>query len=185
LENASKKHKHLGLPGAIRLGANEIEGEMLAVGDKFPAFTLPDQNGDKKTLKSLPGKYKAIYFYPKDNTSGCSLEARGFSALAEKFKEKDSSVTGVSPDGQASHEKFCQKQDLTITLLSDTEHVLMEKAGVWQKKKMYGKEFMGVVRTTFLVDPKGKVAFVWTKVKPLGHAEEVLKKLIELQGEEK
>jgi peroxiredoxin Q/BCP len=154
---------------------------MLAVGDKFPAFTLPDQNGAKTTLKSLSGKYKVIYFYPKDNTSGCSLEARGFSTLVDKFKEKDASVTGVSPDGQASHEKFCLKESLSFTLLSDVEHVLLEKVGVWQKKKMYGREYMGVARTTFLVDPKGKVAFVWTKVKPLGHAEEVLKKLIELQ----
>lgn len=154
---------------------------MLEVGNKFPSFNLPDQNCNKTSLKSLPGQWKVIYFYPKDNTSGCSLEARGFSVLEEKFKEIDASITGVSPDSPVSHQNFCQKQELTITLISDSEHVLLEKVGVWQKKKMYGREYMGVVRTTYLVNPKGRVAFVWNKVKPLGHAEEVLAKIIELK----
>jgi peroxiredoxin Q/BCP len=158
---------------------------MIDIGEKFPPFNLPNQEGKPVTLKSLAGNYNVIYFYPKDNTSGCSLEARGFSVLRDKFKEKGVSIVGISPDNQASHEKFCQKNDLTITLLSDTEHTFLEKIGVWQKKKMCGREYMGVVRTTFLIDPKGKVAFVWSKVKPQGHAEEVYAKLTELQNASK
>ncbi len=149
---------------------------------RFAQFSLPDQNGAVRGLGDYAGKWLVVYFYPKDNTSACTLEARDFTALAGEFAAEGAVVVGVSPDSVKSHSGFAAKQELGVTLLSDPEHALLEAAGVWQKKKLYGKEHMGVVRSTALVDPQGVTREVWTKVKAAGHAEEVLAKLRELRG---
>jgi peroxiredoxin Q/BCP len=153
---------------------------MLEAGKKFPAFALTGQDGKKIHLKDLRGKWAVVYFYPKDNTSACSLEAQEFSHLEPEFKRLGAAVFGVSPDTPQSHDRFIEKKGLTVPLLSDSEHSLIEKAGAWRKKKLYGREFMGVVRSTCLIDPEGRVAFVWEKVKAAGHAKEVLAKLKEV-----
>lgn len=154
---------------------------MLEPGSPFPAFTLPDQNGGSHSLADYAGRWLVVYFYPKDNTSACTLEAVDFTALAPRFAERGAAVVGVSPDSVKSHAGFTAKKELGITLLSDPEHALLEAAGVWQKKKLYGKEHMGVVRSTCIVDPQGVVRAAWTKVKVPDHAVAVLAKLAELQ----
>lgn len=155
---------------------------MISEGTAFPEFTLPDQNGRNHSLEEYAGKWLVVYFYPRDNTSGCSLEASRFASLISRYDSLDTAVIGVSADSVNSHAKFAGKLGLPFTLLSDTEHALLEKTGVWQKKKMAGKEYMGIVRSTVIVDPKGAVRAVWTKVKVDGHAEAVLAKLHELRG---
>ena len=147
----------------------------------FASFRLPDQDGALRGLGDYAGKWLVVYFYPKDNTSGCTLEARSFTALAGQFAAEEAVVVGVSPDSVKSHCGFIAKQELGVTLLSDPEHSLIEAAGAWQKKKLYGKEYMGVVRSTALIDPQGVVREVWSKVKPSGHADEVLARLRELR----
>ena len=151
-------------------------------GKPFAQFSLPDQNGVMRGPGDYAGKWLVVYFYPKDNTSGCTLEAKSFTDLAGQFADHDAVIVGVSPDSVKSHCGFIAKHGLGITLLSDPEHVLLEAAGAWQKKKLYGKEHMGVVRSTALVDPQGVVREVWTKVKAAGHAEEVLARLRQLHG---
>ena len=151
-------------------------------GKAFPQFSLPDQNGVMRGPGDYAGKWLVVYFYPKDNTSGCTLEAKSFTDLAGQFADHDAVIVGVSPDSVKSHCGFIAKHGLGITLLSDPEHALLEAAGAWQKKKLYGKEHMGVVRSTALVDPQGVVREVWTKVKAAGHAEEVLARLRQLHG---
>ena len=155
---------------------------MLEIGKKFPAFSLTGQNGEKIGLKDLSGHWAVVYFYPKDMTSACSLEARGFNAFTDEFEGLGALVIGVSPDPPAKHDRFIEKEGLTFRLLSDPDHVLLEKAGAWRKKKMYGREYMGVVRSTYLLDPGGKIASVWDNVKAKGHPEAVLAKLKELSG---
>lgn len=151
-------------------------------GKAFPQFSLPDQNGVMRGPGDYAGKWLVVYFYPKDNTSGCTLEAKSFTDLAGQFADHDAVIVGVSPDSVKSHCGFIAKHGLGITLLSDPERALLEAAGAWQKKKLYGKEHMGVVRSTALVDPQGVVREVWTKVKAAGHAEEVLARLRQLHG---
>ena len=151
-------------------------------GKPFAQFSLPDQNGVVRGPGDYAGKWLVVYFYPKDNTSGCTLEAKSFTDLAGQFADEDANIVGVSPDSVKSHCGFIAKHGLGITLLSDPEHALLEAAGAWQKKKLYGKEHMGVVRSTALVDPQGVVREVWTKVKAAGHAEEVLARLRQLRG---
>ena len=151
-------------------------------GKAFPQFCLPDQNGVMRGPGDYAGKWLVVYFYPKDNTSGCTLEAKSFTDLAGQFADLDAVIVGVSPDSVKSHCGFIAKHGLGITLLSDPERALLEAAGAWQKKKLYGKEHMGVVRSTALVDPQGVVREVWTKVKAAGHAEEVLARLRQLHG---
>ena len=151
-------------------------------GKAFPQFSLPDQNGVMRGPGDYAGKWLVVYFYPKDNTSGCTLEAKSFTDLAGQFADHDAVIVGVSPDSVKSHCGFIAKHGLGITLLSDPERALLEAAGAWQKKKLYGKEHMGVVRSTALVDPQGVVREVWTKVKAAGHAEEVLARLRQLRG---
>ena len=148
----------------------------------FARFSLPDQNGILRSLGDYAGQWLVLYFYPKDNTSACTLEARDFTSLAGDFAAEGAVIVGISPDSVKSHSGFAAKQNLSLTLLSDPEHALLEAAGVWQKKKLYGKEHMGVVRGTALVDPQGVTRAVWSKVKAAGHAEEVLTKLRELRG---
>lgn len=145
---------------------------MLEAGQPFPEFSLPDQDGKTWTNADLAGQLTIVYFYPKDDTSGCTAEACEFRDLLPKFT--GARVIGVSPDSVKSHRKFVDKYALTFTLLADEDHALADACGVWVEKSMYGKKYMGVERTTFLVGPDGKVTKVWNKVKPQGHAEEVL-----------
>ncbi|HHL41452.1 MAG TPA: peroxiredoxin [Candidatus Bathyarchaeota archaeon] len=155
---------------------------MLEIGEKAPGFCLEDPDRGEMCLKDLKGKWVVLYFYPKDNTKGCTMEALEFTAAEDEFKAKNAVIIGVSPDSLKSHTNFRQKHDLSINLLSDTEKEVLETYGVWQKKKMYGREYMGVVRSTYLIDMEGKVAFVWPKVRVKGHVDNVLEKLSELQG---
>lgn len=138
---------------------------MLEVGTKAPAFSLPDQNGTVHTLEEYKGKKVVLYFYPKDNTSGCSKQACGFAELYPQFREKGAVVLGVSKDSVASHKKFEEKFGLPFTLLSDTELSTIKDYDVWQEKNMYGKITMGVVRTTYLIDENGIISKVFGKVK--------------------
>lgn len=145
---------------------------MIDVGHPFPDFSLQNQHGETITLDSIKGQKSVVYFYPKDDTSGCTVEACEFrDALPTISGVK---VIGVSPDNVKSHLKFVDKYSLTFTLLADTEHSLCEAAGVWVEKSMYGKKYMGVDRTTFVLDENGVVQHVFRKVKPQGHADEVL-----------
>lgn len=156
---------------------------MLEIGQAFPAFALKDQEDKIHKLEDYSGHWLVVYFYPKDNTSACSLEAQDFTSTAGKFKSRKAAVIGVSPDSVKSHAGFAARKNLGITLLSDPEHTLLETAGVWQMKKLYGREYMGVVRTTAVVDPKGVIREVWSNVKVPGHVEKVLASLVKLQKE--
>ena len=153
----------------------------LAVGDSAPDFCLPDSDGKEICLKDLKGKWIVLYFYPKDNTPGCTLEAVHFTREMAEFAGKDAVILAVSPDSQKSHCNFRDKHSLKITLLSDPEHIVLEEYGVWVLKKMYGREYHGVERSTFLIDPEGRIAFEWRKVKVQGHVEAVKAKLQALQ----
>lgn len=146
-------------------------------GAKAPMFTLPNQDDEKTALKDLAGQWVVLYFYPKDDTPGCTKEACEFTDNLREFDKLNATILGVSPDKPEKHQKFIDKYDLKITLLSDTEKKVMEKYGAFGVKKMYGKEVMGVIRSTFLIDPKGKVAHAWRSVKAAGHAEKVREKL--------
>ena len=145
-----------------------------AAGSKAPAFDLPTDGGGKLSLKALKGKKVVLYFYPKDDTSGCTREAIDFNALKGDFEKAGAIVVGVSPDSVASHDKFKKKYDLDFTLIADVDKSMLEAYGVWVEKSMYGRKYMGVERTTLLIGADGKVARVWSKVKVPGHAQEVL-----------
>ena len=147
---------------------------MLRPGDKAPNFTLPDQNGNPVSLSDFLGKKVVVYFYPKDNTPGCTRQACAFAQNYQGFAEKGVAVIGISRDSTASHKKFSEKHTLPFILLSDPEREAIEAYGVWQEKKLYGKVSMGIVRTTFLIDEAGKILAVMPKVKPDTNAEEVL-----------
>ena len=155
---------------------------MVDIGDSAPQFCLPDKDNKKECLGDFKGKWVILYFYPKDNTSGCTMEARNFTEAFSDFRKMNAVILGVSPDSAESHCKFADKHHLKITLLSDAEHKVLETYGVWQEKKMYGREFWGVVRSTFLIDPKGRISRVWRKVKVAGHVEEVKNRLMGLKG---
>jgi peroxiredoxin Q/BCP len=146
----------------------------LAAGDKAPDFNLPTDEG-KVSLASLKGKPVVLYFYPKDDTSGCTAEAQGFSAAADEFAKAGVTVIGVSKDSAASHGKFRSKYDLKIVLGSAKEDDVVERYGAWVEKSMYGRKYMGIDRSTFLIDKAGVVQRVWRKVKVTGHVAEVLK----------
>ncbi|KAF2956851.1 thioredoxin-dependent thiol peroxidase [Marinitoga sp. 38H-ov] len=145
-------------------------------------FEINETNGEKIKSKDLKGKWVVLYFYPKDNTPGCTVEAKDFTLLIDEFKKYNAEVIGISPDNIDKHKKFIEKHDLKVKLGSDENKELLEKFGVWQMKKMFGKEYYGVVRTTVLIDPEGKINYVWEKVKVKGHAEEVLNKIKENIG---
>ena len=151
-----------------------MPGQALKAGDKAPKVTLVRDDGDKMSLSSFAGKKLVLYFYPKDDTPGCTREAIDFNALRAEFDKAGAVVAGVSPDSAASHAKFRKKHGLDIPLLSDETKEMLEAWGVWTEKSMYGRKYMGVERATFLVGPDGKIARVWNKVKVPGHAEEVL-----------
>lgn len=153
----------------------------LEVGQKAPEFATPNQRGEISKLADFAGQWLVLYFYPKDNTPGCSTEAIDFTALSPQFQQLNAVILGVSPDSEKSHCRFIEKHNLTIQLLSDTEHQLAEIYQVWGLKKFMGKEYMGIRRATFLIDPWGNIAYIWSNVKIKAHAEAVLKKLEELQ----
>ncbi|MCE1247950.1 MAG: thioredoxin-dependent thiol peroxidase [Firmicutes bacterium] len=159
-----------------------METVKLTPGQEAPEFTLPNQDEQEVALSSMKGKWVVLYFYPKDNTSGCTLEARDFTSQLPGFRELDADIIGISPDSCKSHRGFITKQDLKLTLLSDTEHKVCQLYGAWGVKKMYGKEYEGVIRSTFLIDPEGKIAEVWYKVKVNGHVDQVKEKLTSLKG---
>lgn len=153
---------------------------MLAEGDKAPDFALPDQNGETVKLKDLRGETVVLYFYPKANTSGCTVQACGVRDHKADYKAAGARVIGISPDEVKDVDKFAGKYDLEFTLLADADHAVAEKYGTWVEKSMYGNKYMGVQRATFIVDPKGKIARVFPKVQPKKHDDLVLKALGEL-----
>ncbi len=146
---------------------------------KAPDFSLVDQNGKQHQLSDYHGKNIVLYFYPKDDTSGCTTEACAFRDDYDEYKKAGVEIIGVSPDPQKSHEKFATKYDLPFTLLADMDHVVCEAYGVWGKKQMYGKEYFGVLRTTYLINEEGIIIKVFKNVKPNGHSGEVLAALKE------
>jgi peroxiredoxin Q/BCP len=146
----------------------------LKEGDQAPDFDLPTDGGGSFKLAKQKGKAVVVYFYPKDDTSGCTLEAIDFSGRKADFEKAGATIIGISPDSVSDHDKFKAKHNLTIGLAADEEKETAEDYGVWVEKSMYGKKYMGVDRSTFLVDPKGKLARIWRKVKVEGHVQEVL-----------
>ena len=147
---------------------------MIEDGDKAPDFELPTDGGETLELSRLKGKPAVLYFYPKDDTSGCTAEAKDFTRLAPDFRKAGVEVIGVSPDSVESHAKFRKKYDLAVRLAADADKTVASAYGVWVEKSMYGRKYMGVERSTFLIDGKGRIAKSWRKVKVPGHAEEVL-----------
>ncbi len=153
---------------------------MLKVGDKAPDITLPNQDEVEISLRDLEGKWVVLYFYPKDNTPGCTTQACEFTQALPNFDGLNAVIIGISPDSPKKHSNFIAKKDLLITLLSDEEKEVCEKYGVWQLKKNFGNEYMGVVRSTFLISPEGKIEAIWEKVRVKGHVETVKLKLEEI-----
>ncbi len=152
----------------------------LKVGDKAPDFCLPDKDGNEVCLKDFRGKWVVLYFYPKDNTSGCTKEAVDFTEHLDEFASLNAVVLGVSKDSVKSHKNFAEKHGLKVTLLSDPEHKVIEQYGAWKLKKRYGREYYGTQRSTFLIDPDGVIRHIWPNVRVKGHVEAVLEKLKEL-----
>ena len=150
---------------------------MLEIGTKAPDFTLPDQNGNMHSLSEYRAKKVILYFYPKDNTAGCTKQACGFAERYPRFMEKGAVVLGISKDSVASHKKFEEKYGLPFTLLADPELVAIQAYDVWQEKKNYGKTYMGVVRTTYLIDENGKIVKAFDKVKAADNPEQMLGEL--------
>ena len=152
---------------------------MLEIGQKAPDFSLPDTKGNTVSLADYRGQKVVLYFYPRDNTPGCTRQACAFAGLYQAFREKNVQVIGISKDSVASHVKFAEKYSLPFVLLADPERTAIEAYGVWQEKKQYGKVSMGVVRTTFVIDEEGKIQKIMPKVKPDTNAEEILAELSE------
>lgn len=148
---------------------------------KAPDFCLQNQDNKKVCLGDYKGKWVVLYFYPKDNSKTCTLEAIDFTDKLKQFDEINTVVIGVSPDSVKSHKNFAIKHDLNFILLSDPEHEVLEKYGVWKLKKMYGREYMGVERSTFIIDPEGNISSEWRKVRVKGHVEAVKQKIVELK----
>ncbi|MCA9402286.1 MAG: thioredoxin-dependent thiol peroxidase [Candidatus Omnitrophica bacterium] len=153
--------------------------------DKAPGFNLPNQDGEKVKLTDFKGKWLLLYFYPKDNTPGCTKEACTMQENLKQFNKLDFAVVGASTDSVASHKKFAEKFGLAFDLLADEDQILVKDYGVWGKKKFMGKEYLGINRSSFLIDPKGKIAKIYAKVKPEEHADEVLADLKEIQSQVK
>ncbi len=146
----------------------------LQIGDKAPDFSMPGNDGKSFSLSDNKGRYLVLYFYPKDNTPGCTVEAKDFSALKDEFSDLNCSILGVSRDSVKKHDNFIAKQNLTIDLGADLEGKVTEDYGVWTEKKMYGKTYMGIQRATFLIGPDGTIIEIWPKVKVKEHAQQVL-----------
>ena len=153
---------------------------MVDIGKKAPAFKLPDDAGNTVQLKDFKGEMLVLFFYPKDDTSGCTKEAIAFTELKDQFNAAGAQILGMSPDSVERHVKFKNKHDLTVALAADEEKAVLEKYGVWVEKSMYGRKYMGVERTTLLIDTDGKIANISRKVKVPGHAEAVLEAVKEL-----
>ncbi len=151
--------------------------DILQVGQAAPDFIAQDQNGNTVSLNYRKDRWVILYFYPKDNTPGCTTEAQDFTKYQTQFQELGADIIGVSPDSAKSHCKFINKHSLSLQLLSDSEHKVIEAYGAWRLKKFMGKEYMGVVRSTFLIAPDGKIAQVWDKVRVKAHVEKVLQEL--------
>ncbi len=152
----------------------------MKIGDKAPGFCLSDYRGDPHCLDAFRGKWIVLYFYPKDNTSGCTREAMDFTEMRNEFEKLNAVIIGISKDSPKSHQRFIEKHNLNILLLSDEEHGIIEKYGAWGKKKNYGREYFGTIRSTYLIDPNGKIVHIWPKVRVNGHVEDVLNKLKEV-----
>ena len=150
---------------------------MLKEGQSAPDFTVQDQGGKDVSLSDFAGKWVVLYFYPKDDTPGCTIEAIDFTKFSDSFAKLKAVVLGLSPDSCASHQKFIKARNLAVRLLSDPEKAVHDQYGVWGKKKFMGREYMGTLRTTFLLDPKGKIVKIWENVKVKDHAEDVLNTL--------
>ena len=155
---------------------------MIEVGKKAPAFALKDQDGETRRLSDYAGQWVVLYFYPKDDTPGCTIQACEFTAGIRQFTKLEAVVLGCSGDSEESHRKFIAKHKLKITLLSDPSHAAMEKYGAWGEKNMYGKKTIGVIRSTVLIDPAGKVVRHWKKVQAKGHADSVRAAIGEAQA---
>ena len=154
----------------------------LTVDDTAPDFCLPDKDNKNVCLKDFKGKYVIVYFYPKDNTPGCTTEAIGFTRILPELQKLNAEVIGISPDSPESHAKFIEKKKLKVILLSDLDKEVLKSYGKWGKKTFRGKEYIGVTRSTFLINPNGKIAHIWSKVSVKGHPEEVQSILSELKN---
>ncbi|CAM3480648.1 thioredoxin-dependent thiol peroxidase [Helicobacter sp. UBA3407] len=154
----------------------------LKIKDNAPLFSLPNQDNAEISLQDFQGSWVVVYFYPKDKTPGCTTEACDFRDRLELLSARGAVVLGISPDSVKSHQSFISKESLNFTLLSDTQKSVLKSYGAWGLKKLYGKEYEGVIRSTFLINPQGKIAYIWKNVKVKGHIAEVLAKLKELQG---
>ncbi|MBA5723872.1 peroxiredoxin [Candidatus Liberibacter sp.] len=150
------------------------------IGFQAPDFTLPSTTGSDISLSKLRGSKVILYFYPKDDTSGCTAEAIDFSKFKDDFEKRSTIVIGVSPDSIKSHEKFCKKHDLSVILVADEQKIALTAYGVWKEKSMFGKKYMGVKRTTFLINTQGIVAKIWSPVKVSGHVQDVLNAVISI-----
>ncbi|MHA1347079.1 MAG: thioredoxin-dependent thiol peroxidase [Candidatus Heimdallarchaeaceae archaeon] len=155
---------------------------MLKEGDLAPQFCLPNEENISVCIEEFKGKWIVLYFYPKDNTPGCTTEACDFTASFDDFSNINATIIGISPDSPERHQKFIKKHVLKHVLLSDIEREVLQLYGAWREKSMYGKSFLGVIRSTFLIDPEGKIAKIWPKVKVKGHADEVKGILESLQS---
>ncbi len=155
---------------------------MLEIGDAISDFCLPNQDDEEICFRDIKGRWMVIYFYPKDNTPGCTTEACDFTEALPDFRGMKAMILGVSPDSPKKHRNFIEKKALKITLLADEEKELCKSFGMWQLKKFMGKEYMGVVRSTFLIAPDGTLAYKWEKVRVKNHVQEVKEKLSELQA---
>ncbi|OCR17926.1 thioredoxin-dependent thiol peroxidase [Helicobacter pullorum] len=154
----------------------------LQIGDKAPNFSLPNQDNAEISLQDFRGSWVVLYFYPKDKTPGCTQEACDFRDNLANLSGLNAVVLGVSPDSVKTHQSFIDKESLNFTLLSDTDKKALKSYGAWGLKKLYGKEYEGVIRSTFVIDPQGKIAFLWKNVKVKGHIDAIKEKLQELQG---
>ncbi len=154
----------------------------LKVGDRAPQFTLPDQDNSEHSPSDYIGRWLLMWFYPKDNTTGCTAEGCGLRDNWVEFQNYNVAILGISVDSVKSHQKFLNTYAFPFWLLADENKEVVKKYGVWQKKKLWGREYMGTVRTSFLIDPKGKIAKIYEKVNPLNHAQEILEDLKQLQG---
>jgi len=163
----------------IIMTINKVE---LKVGDAAPDFCLPDKDNKSVCLKDFKGKYVIVYFYPKDNTPGCTTEAIGFTGILSEFQKLNAEIIGISPDSPESHAKFIEKKNLKVILLSDREKEVVKSYGKWGKKKFRGKEYIGLTRSTFIIDTNGKIAHIWPTVSVKGHPEDVQNTLAELKN---
>lgn len=149
----------------------------IKLGDMAPEFTSTTQDGTSISLSDLKGSRTVLYFYPKDNTSGCTLEAKSLRDGKEELSRRGYRIIGVSPDNERSHQNFCSKHELNFTLIADTDHSVCEAFGVWAEKSMYGRKYMGVKRTTFLLDEEGRITHIFDKVKTATHFEQIINEL--------